>query len=202
MKQVKRLAVVGGGTAGYVSALILKTRFPDLEIDLICSKAIGIVGVGEGSTEHWKEFMEFVRIDQYTLIQETDATYKCGIMFKDWTPEDYLHSVQSPYDSRASQYRYIYAKLIADGVSSIEMGSKRFWTNTVNTWFLNNPKESPTSQYHFNTHKLNEFLTKTAVSRGIRVIDDEILDVIINDQGEIGTLRGVKQDYEYDFYIP
>lgn len=201
MKQVKRLAVVGGGTAGYVAALILKTRFPDLEVDMIYSKAIGIVGVGEGSTEHWKEFMDFVRIDQYTLIQETDATYKCGIMFKDWTDEDYLHSVQSPYDSRASQYRYIYAKLIADGVSSKDMGSLRFWTNTVNTWFLNNPKESPTSQYHFNTHKLNDFLTKVAVSRGIQVIDDEIVDVIVNEQGEIGTVRGVKQDYEYDFYI-
>ena len=201
MKQVKKLAVVGGGTAGYVAALILKTRFPDLEIDLICSKTIGIVGVGEGSTEHWKEFMDFVRIDQYTLIQETDATYKCGIMFKDWTPEPYMHTVQSPFDSRASQYRYIYAKLIADGASSRDMGSSRFWNNKVNTWFLNNPKESPTAQYHFSTHKLNDFLTKTAISRGIQVIDDEILDVVVTEQGEIGAIRGVKQDYEYDFYI-
>ena len=53
MKDIKKIVVVGGGTAGMVSALILKSRFPSMQIDIICSKKIGIIGVGEGSTEHW-----------------------------------------------------------------------------------------------------------------------------------------------------
>jgi len=201
MKHVNRLAVVGGGTAGLVAALVLKKRLPDLHIDLICSKAIGIVGVGEGSTEHWKEFMDFLEIDQYTLIKECDATYKVGIMFRDWTPDPYMHSVQVPYDGRASQYRYVYGKLIAEGEPATAMSSERYWRSQVNTWFLNNPKESPASQYHFNTHKLNEFLTKTGKSLGINFIDDEIIDVTLAEDGSIGTLKGNKQDYNYDFYI-
>jgi tryptophan halogenase len=201
MKKIEKLAVVGGGTAGLVSALILKKRFPEMHIDVIASKAIGIIGVGEGSTEHWKEFMDFMGIDQYTLIKECDATYKAGIMFSDWTPDPYMHSVQTPFDARASQYRHVYAKQIASGASSINMSTERYWRNQVNTWFLNNPKESPTSQYHFNTHKLNEFLITFGENLGINFIDDEIADVVLNDQGEIATLKGAIQDYSYDFYI-
>jgi flavin-dependent dehydrogenase len=201
MKSIKKLAVVGGGTAGFVSALILKTRFPDIQVDVIRSTAIGIVGVGEGSTEHWKEFMDFVGIDQYTLIKETDATYKCGIMFKDWADDDYLHSVLTPFDAKIGQYRYVYASQIAKGVPSQEMSSSRFWRSTVNAWYLNNPKESPTNQYHFNTTKLNDFLTKTAISKNINVIDDIINDVTINESGDIDSLIGDKQTYDYDFYI-
>ena len=48
------IIVLGGGTAGYVSALILKERFREtINIKVIKSKDIGIIGVGEGSTEHW-----------------------------------------------------------------------------------------------------------------------------------------------------
>lgn len=47
-----KIAVVGGGTAGFVSALILKTTFPAWEVDMIRSEKIGTIGVGEGSTEH------------------------------------------------------------------------------------------------------------------------------------------------------
>jgi len=200
-KNIKKLAVVGGGTAGLVSALILKRRFPDLQIDVICSKNIGIVGVGEGSTEHWKDFMEFMGIDQYTLIRECDATYKAGIMFQDWTPEDYMHTVQTPWDGRASQYRHVYARQIANNASPRELSSDRYWRSQVNAWFLNNPKESPTSQYHFNTHKLNDFLTKFGEGLGINFIYDDVDDVILNEAGEIATLKGSLQDYNYDFYI-
>lgn len=201
MKKIEKIAVVGSGTAGLISALLLKKRFPEIQIDVIASKAIGIIGVGEGSTEHWKDFMDYMGIDQYTLIKECDATYKIGIMFKDWTPEPYIHSVQTPFDRRASQYRYVYGKLISDNMPSVSMSSERYWRNQINTWFLNNPKESPASQYHFNTQKLNEFLTNFGETLDINFIDDEINDVILNENGDITTLKGNISDYSYDFYI-
>ena len=67
MKQVNSLLVVGGGTAGLIAAIILKTKL-DIKIDVVHSKNIGIVGVGEGSTEHWKDFMDHAGINQYDLI--------------------------------------------------------------------------------------------------------------------------------------
>ena len=61
-KDIKSIAIVGGGTAGFVSALILKKTYPDLRIDIIRSTKIGTIGVGEGSTEHWSVFMVYVGI--------------------------------------------------------------------------------------------------------------------------------------------
>lgn len=49
--------IVGGGTSGCVSALMLKTAYPQKNIKIIESKKLGIIGVGEGSTEHWKSFV-------------------------------------------------------------------------------------------------------------------------------------------------
>ena len=115
MKNVKKLLVVGGGTAGLISALILKKRL-NIQVDLVYSKNVGIVGVGEGSTEHWREFMQFMHLDLYTVIKECDATYKAGIMFKNWGDRDYLHSVATPFDSKISQYPFVYAKQIAENI--------------------------------------------------------------------------------------
>ena len=83
MNKNMKIAVVGGGTAGFVSALIIKSTFPNINVDVIRSTKIGTIGVGEGSTEHWTKFMDYVGITAGTLIKECDATFKAGIMFED-----------------------------------------------------------------------------------------------------------------------
>jgi tryptophan halogenase len=200
-KTPRSIAVVGGGTAGLVAALVLKKRFPQIKIDLIRSSKIGIVGVGEGSTEHWGELIKFLDISHHEVIRECDATFKCGIMFQNWGCDDYLHSIQDEYSHKKGQYHHIYARQIAQGLDSKSLSSKNYWNNLVNTWFLDKPTLSPTNQYHFNTNKLNSFLTSKATTAGINFYDDEILDFDIKETGDIGTLVGNKNKYTYDFYI-
>ena len=52
-----RITIVGGGTAGLATALIFNVRLKS-QIRIIKSDKIGIIGVGEGSTEHWDDFMK------------------------------------------------------------------------------------------------------------------------------------------------
>ena len=59
--------IVGGGTAGYVTALILKSAYPETSIGLIKSDKIGIIGVGEGSTPNLLTFLE--EFDKYNIFQ-------------------------------------------------------------------------------------------------------------------------------------
>jgi tryptophan halogenase len=195
-----RIAVVGSGTAGLTSALILKTRFPSYQVDIICSKRIGIIGVGEGSTEHWMSFADYVGLNTGEMIKATDATMKIGIVFKNWGVPDYMHSIQDGYNLVwQKKYPMIYSKLIASGADSRDLSGKIFWENKVQRWFLENNR-TPVAQYHFNTFKLNEYLTKVALERDIAIYHDEITEVSVNDDG-IDELKSEDASYKYDFYV-
>ena len=198
MKNVKSLLVVGGGTAGLVAALILRQKL-NINIDLVASSKIGIVGVGEGTTEHWREFCTYVGLDQYSFLKECGATYKCGIMFKGWTEKDYLHSVANPFNTKSAQYNFLYGRQI--GYNDPFIHPRSFWEGKVDKWFLNKPEEWTVYQFHFDNFKLNDYLTRIAKSRGINIIEDDIEDVILDEQGYIASLKGQKNSYNYDFYI-
>lgn len=201
MKKLEKISIVGGGTAGLIAALILKSRFPTMSINMIRSKKIGIVGVGEGSTEHWHEFMKYIGVSYRTIIQECDATFKCGIMFKGWGKGDYMHSIGPEIDVKNGQYYTIYGKHISEHAHNKLLNPSLSWENRVFAERMNPTSESPWNQYHFNTYKLNDFLTGVAIKKGIDVIDDEIIDVILTESGEIDHLIGENNQYSSNFYI-
>lgn len=198
MKNVKSLTVVGGGTAGLISALILKSR-SNLEVNLIYSSNIGIIGVGEGSTEHFKEFMNFVGIKDSEIILECDATFKIGVMFDNWIKDKkYLHSVYSPYSSSSGQYLHVYGKQISENLNIYPESLEK---NLVPIKAIDVDFAPPTNQYHFNTFKLNDFLKKKAIEIGINIFDDDIVQVELNEKGFIDSIVGEKSKYKSDFYI-
>jgi tryptophan halogenase len=192
-----KILIVGGGTAGLISALILK-KFLNMQIDVVYSKNIEIIGVGEGSTEHFNDFMKFVGINHFSIIKECDATYKSGIMFDKWEQKKFFHNVSEPFSNKIAQYSYFYANQISNNYDHIN--DTNLWENKINAIFLNK-NFSPFNQYHFNTYKLNNFLTKIANSFDIKTIEDEIKKVMFKQNGEIDYVLGEKQNYHYDFYI-
>ena len=115
MKKIKNIVIVGAGTAGYVTALILKAKFEEtIDITIIKSKDIGIVGVGEGTTEHWTEFLKYTKIKSELMIKECGATFKAGIMFHGWGTKNYLHNVNGDYGYYSGQENLSYLKSMID----------------------------------------------------------------------------------------
>ena len=98
---IQSLTVLGGGTSGLVSAIMIKKSFPHINVTLLRSTKIGIIGVGEGSTEHWKTFLHHSGIDVPTLVRECGATFKVGIKFTNWNGDGkhYYHSLSPAYGS-------------------------------------------------------------------------------------------------------
>lgn len=191
----QNIGIVGGGTAGLVTALILKTKFPFKNITLIKSDKIGIIGVGEGTTEHWSHFMNFVGIDRDDLIAKTDATLKYGVMFENWTPNSFLHAVPDQINQiRLGQYLAGYGKIISDNTSNKKI------VNSQSAWNKKVDLDSLPYQFHFNTFKLNDYLENICVSRDIKIIKDEIIDVNLNNDN-ISSIQGTNQQYNFDFYI-
>src|ERR1700691_6446427 len=90
-----RVIIVGGGTAGWMSAAGIRRRLESKEysVTLIESDDIGTVGVGEATLPHIKVFNDMLGVDEAQFMRETRATFKLGIQFRDWGQpgDDYIH---------------------------------------------------------------------------------------------------------------
>lgn len=197
---INSITILGGGTAGFIFALITKQSMPFLDIKVIESSQIGIIGVGEGSTEHWQNFMNFCKIPVDRLFRETGATYKTGIRFENWNGDgkEYWHSLNGDvawFDYTTATHPEIIKQIYnqQDPLDTVYCGAKNS-THEI-------PVIDRVHQFHFDTFKLNQFFHTLCQERGINIIDDIIKDVILDEQGYVKELIGEKTNYQADFFV-
>ena len=93
--RIRSIAILGGGTAGWMAASMLARALPNvgLRVTVIESAEIGTVGVGEATIPPILDLLRFLDINTADFIRHTQATYKLGIRFADWrrTGSDYWH---------------------------------------------------------------------------------------------------------------
>lgn len=101
-----RIAIVGGGTAGWLSALVIREagRRSDLNLDIsvVESSSIPTVGVGEGTTSVFRGLLLELGFDEFEFLRETRATIKYGIRHRDWRRVGHVYD--GPIDDPQALY--------------------------------------------------------------------------------------------------
>jgi len=209
----KSIVILGGGTAGWIAANLLATHWKDkgLDITLVESPDIGIIGVGEGSTPPLKTFMEIIGTEESDWMARCDATYKVGITFRDWSTkpgfDEYFHPFLCQPDEFSVPAFFHNSFLRRKGVDLDGHPSQFFMA-----WQLAKQRLAPIAPpnfpfemnygYHFNSGLLGEFLKEWAAKKGVKYRQATVTEVVLDQQGYIDFLETDSEEViKADFYI-
>ena len=195
MKRVERVVILGGGTAGWMTATALaKTFGHHVTIELLESDAIGIVGVGEATipTIHW--FNQLIGLDEAEFVRVTKASYKLGIEFVDWAQPGhrYFHPFgRYGVDLGQVPFHHRWLKAQAEGLQT-PLSAYSLATPLAAANRFAKPSDDPRSilstlgyAYHFDASLYAAYLRSIAEGAGVRRHE--------------GTLENVDQDPESGF---
>ncbi|HEX8660295.1 MAG TPA: tryptophan halogenase family protein [Brevundimonas sp.] len=197
---IRRLVIVGGGTAGWMAAAALaKLVSPTgVEVALIESAEIGTVGVGESTLPHIRDFNARLGIDEAEFMRATRATFKLGIEFKDWARigDRYMHpfgDFGAPGGSAPFHHYWLAARELAD-VGPLD----DYAVPIVAAWAarFGPPDQDPRSilstydyAYQLDASLYAQFMRRFAEGLGVTRIEGRIVDV--SQDGESGAIRSV-----------
>ena len=198
-KVPKRVCILGGGTAGYLTALALLRKMPHLQITLIEARSIPIIGVGEATTPLLPQFLHCdLGLDMVELFREVKPTFKLGIRFL-WGGAKGFN-----YPFGANQ---VVPALHFDGnIDNASLQSMMMRANVLPmTHWDSGPMDvnfGANVAYHLDNRRFVAYLRRKADERGITHLDCRITDVRLNDDGEIAGLCGEDgRQLSADFYV-
>lgn len=194
---INKIVIVGGGSAGWMSAATLIKAFPNKNIQVIEPKNIPTVGVGESTLGFIRRWTDFVEIDESDFMQYTDASYKLSIKFTDFYKNDF-GSFHYPFgtpvvnDSNPlymwNLKKYLYPETsTTDLVNCLFPASYLFENNKFSEnsdGKFDNFNINTDVAYHFDATKFGSWLkNRYCIPRGVSLLNLEVKDVILCEKG-------------------
>lgn len=197
MTGIKRIVIVGGGSAGWLTAGVLAAEHRGLEITLLESASVGPIGVGEGTWPTIRDTLRGIGVTETDFIRECDASFKQGSKFQRWVRQ------------RDDDY-YFHPFVLPQGYTE---------TNLVAGWLERHPdvpfadlvcfqphlcahgkapKQAVTPEYaavanyayHLDAGKFGSFLRKHCVENlGVHHVLDHVIGINASENGDIASVQ-------------
>ena len=211
---IRKIVIVGGGTAGWMAAAALTTlRGKDeVEICLVESDEIGTVGVGEATIPPLIAFNKMLGINEDQFIAATKGTFKLGIEFLNWGAlgERYFH----PFGPHGQDFRGVhFHQLYMRAAQQRAMPDIQNWSmSAVAANFGRFARPSPDARlplsqlgyaFHFDAGLYALFLRRLAENAGVTRVEGKI--VVSTQDSENGHVRSIAladgREIEGDLFI-
>lgn len=217
INKINTITIVGGGSAGWMTAGTLCKLHPEKEITVIESPSSPIIGVGESTILEIKYWTKILGVSDKDLMKSTDASYKMGIKFTDFYDKNdegfHYPFVTEPFfsDKRDGAQDWFFKKALYP-----ETDVKDFARTYVphmaliekNKMSYNHSKEfdgfvfDRDVAYNFDATKFGIFIRdNVCIPGGVRVINDDVIDVFVNEEGIEYILLSKGERVESDLYI-
>jgi len=207
-RAIKRIVIVGGGSAGWLTAGIiaaehLTNQENGIEVTLIESPQVNTIGVGEGTWPSMRNTLQRIGIDERTFIRECDASFKQGSKFIHWrnnqkndfyyhpfmTPDGYGHQdLHAAWQRNAPQQPFadvinIQSQICQAGLAPKQLATPPYAAVTNYGYHLDALKFSQLLQRHCTT----KLKVKHLIAHVSEIIDDQhgYISEIVTDKGNI-----------------
>ncbi|NVJ98010.1 MAG: tryptophan 7-halogenase [Alphaproteobacteria bacterium] len=212
----KSMVIVGGGSAGWMTAIYLNRLFnhteKNFDITVIESPDIGIIGVGEATVHSVRFFFAAMGLDEAELMRETNATFKTGIMFRNWMKpvagetHEYFHPFEHQRLGRVLDISSLW--FLSDRPTR-ERYDEGVCLSAELIKHGHGPKgaNSPAYQgvvpygYHIDAMLLARYLRKKAVEAGVKHVEATIADATVEGENITAVHTTEGESFTADFFV-
>ena len=215
--EINNIVILGGGTAGWLSACILAKKLncssnSKITVTLIESPDIPTIGVGEGTVPTMRQTLQLIGVSETDFIRECDVTFKQSIKFVDWlhaptkdSSHSYQHLFNYPHTPGFDLTPYwLLSNKHNNYANSISIQDAACTGNLAPKKITHKEFEAPLEYaYHLDALKFSAFLAKHGVDKlGIKHLKATVDNVELSEDGNISAL--VTKDntrIEADFFV-
>jgi tryptophan halogenase len=199
-RRIRSVAIVGGGTAGWMAAAALSKSLAgmDVRLRLIESARVEPIGVGEATVPPIVDFIRQLGIDEGDLVRDIKATYKLGIGYRDWTrPGHFYFHPFGPAGPGIGNvpFQAYWLKMLLEGkaqrleeysIQSVAALRGRF-ARPVHA--PNTPRNKITYALHFDAGRFARYLRRYAEAHGVLRTEGHVRGVTV--RGADGFIESV-----------
>jgi tryptophan halogenase len=220
MKSFQAVLIVGGGTAGWLTACFLArtlgaAREGGVRITLVESPEIGIIGVGEGTFPSIRGTLSAIGIDEARFVRECHATFKQGVKFSHWVrppgsfgADHYFHPFSHPSQRQGSAelLPYWLAGLAGEGIAFAQaatMQKRVADASRAPKRITDGDYLGPMNYaYHFDAGRFAKLLAEHGKLLGVTQVLGNVERVELNGEGAIARVQTREHGaLEADLYV-